>query len=136
MYTHLPPFLEHSTDGSSSLNAQFSLALTSDLQQHRDHVPEVPPDFQLLGSTSKCPVQGMLQYYPSSQRVHILCVQGHPEFSPRIVNYIIDARSASGVFNSEVTEEARRRAGYKQGGEGRGVIGWGVWKVLLQDCKV
>ncbi len=73
----------------------------------------------------------MLQYYPSSTRIHILAVQGHPEFLPRIVSHMVDLRSKTGLFDKETTEEARRRLGMREGGDGRGVIGWGIWEVIL-----
>ncbi|WVW80563.1 hypothetical protein I302_102549 [Kwoniella bestiolae CBS 10118] len=107
-------------------------------QMHRDHVPTVPPSCHLLLSTPKYPVHSFVRYHPSSSQyepiAQILTVQGHPEFTPSIVSHIIDARATTGVFNQEVTKEARRRAGGKgYGGEGFGRIGWSVWRVLLQD---
>ncbi|WWC92435.1 uncharacterized protein L201_007393 [Kwoniella dendrophila CBS 6074] len=107
-------------------------------QMHRDHVPAVPSSCQLLLSTPRYPVHSFIRYHPSSASnkpiAQVLTVQGHPEFTPGIVNHVIDARNASGVFNDEVTKEARRRAvGKGQGGEGFGRIGWSVWRVLLQD---
>ncbi|WRT70804.1 uncharacterized protein IL334_007803 [Kwoniella shivajii] len=110
-------------------------------QMHRDHVPSLPPSCQLLLSTTRYPVHSFVRYHPLSSPSHpvaqILTVQGHPEFTPNIVSHIIDARSKTGVFNDQVTEEARRRAGGKgSGGEGFGRIGWAVWRVLLQNIPL
>lgn len=115
----------------------------------------LPADTHLIGSTPKCRVHGFIRYYPDTtasghQRIHILALQGHPEFIPDIVNRIIDVRSASGVLDEETTREARERVGRKMHGgtgvvsragnkvdgldglEGRGVVGWAVVQVLLE----
>jgi GMP synthase-like glutamine amidotransferase len=64
--------------------------------QHRDHLPQVPPNFELLGSSPKCKVQGIVQYYPEDSsaeetkgsrngngrgKIRIVGLQGHPEFT-------------------------------------------------------
>jgi hypothetical protein len=49
-----------------------------------------------------------------------------------IVDRMISARSESGVLDTPTAEEARRRSSAQSGGEGRGVIGWGIWAVLLE----
>lgn len=87
---------------------------------------------------------------PLPQKIHILALQGHPEFIPDIVNRIIDVRSAKGVLDGATTREARERAGREMvGGQGvvgkggnkvdglegvigRGVVGWAVVQVLLE----
>lgn len=81
----------------------------------------------------------MVKLHPSSTveqpLAQIFTVQGHPEFTPSIVSHIVDARSATGVFNPTATIEARRRLGGKDGsgGEGFGRVGWAIWRVLLQE---
>ncbi|ODO05880.1 hypothetical protein I350_04941 [Cryptococcus amylolentus CBS 6273] len=108
-------------------------------QMHKDHVPAVPPGCLLLAKSTRYPVHSFLKPHPSSTPEHplaqVLTIQGHPEFTPSIVGHIVNARAATGVFNDEVTKEARRRAGGKDGtgGEGFGRIGWAVWRMLLQD---
>ena len=71
---------------------------------------------------------------PSNPVAHILTVQGHPEFTPGIVEKVVDAREASKVFDASTTAEARRRAGGKDGsgGEGFGRVGWAIWRMMLQ----
>ncbi|KIR70836.1 cytoplasmic protein [Cryptococcus deuterogattii CA1014] len=108
-------------------------------QMHKDHVPSLPPGCTLLLSTPRYPIHSFFRPHPQSTPSHplaqILTIQGHPEFTPSIVNHVVNARDASGVFDEATTKEARRRAGGKHGtgGEGFGRIGWAVWRVLLQD---
>ena len=84
----------------------------------------------------------MIKYHPHSTTEHALAqiftIQGHPEFTPAMVSRMVDARSASGVFDALATTEARRRLGGKDGsgGEGLGRIGWAVWRVLLQELPL
>jgi hypothetical protein len=75
---------------------------------------------------------------PSKLLAQIFTVQGHPEFTPSIVSHMVDARSASGLFDGPTTEEARRRLGGKDGsgGEGFGRVGWAIWRVLMQELPV
>nr|KIR84665.1 cytoplasmic protein [Cryptococcus tetragattii IND107] len=108
-------------------------------QMHKDHVPSLPPGCTLLLSTPRYPIHSFFKPHPESTPSHplaqILTIQGHPEFTPSIVNHVVNARDAAGVFDQATTKEARRRAGGKHGtgGEGFGRIGWAVWRVLLQD---
>ncbi|KAK4688751.1 NEDD8-activating enzyme E1, partial [Tremellales sp. Uapishka_1] len=107
-------------------------------QMHRDYVPSVPPSFHLLLTTPKYPVHSMYLPHPASTPskplARIFSIQGHPEFTPSIVSHMIDARSASGLFDAPTTKEARRRCGGKDGtgGEGFGRVGWAIWRVFLQ----
>ncbi|KAI0041907.1 class I glutamine amidotransferase-like protein [Auriscalpium vulgare] len=72
---------------------------TFDIEQmHRDHVPTVPPTFHLLGSTPVSQNQGMVRFADGRAAVgsdalppvHILTLQGHPEFTAGIVKEIVD----------------------------------------------
>ncbi|KAG8837574.1 hypothetical protein FRC20_006698, partial [Serendipita sp. 405] len=106
-------------------------------QFHRDHVPTIPPGFQLLGSTSVSPIQGMVRPYPtvaeggvpSADEIHILTVQGHPEFTGPIVERIVDVREERGILSNSRATQARQD-GHKHH-DGTGSIGGAVWKVLL-----
>jgi hypothetical protein len=60
--------------------------------------------------------------------VHILTVQGHPEFTTSIVEKIVDVRAGRGVFDPAVAEKARLDAIKVHDGTGR--IGTAIWKVL------
>lgn len=102
---------------------------------HRDHVPDVPPSFDLLGSTPIAPNQGMVQFYPSAdsdsakaEDVHIFTVQGHPEFTQRISDKIVNARASTGVISKDVAEDVRRRAAWRN--DGVDVIGKVLWQVM------
>lgn len=105
---------------------------------HRDHVPNLPPNFTLLGSSTVCAVQGMVQIYDTNENapsekiepsnVHILTVQGHPEFTASIVEKMVDMRVERGVFDQAVAEKARLDAVKEHDGTGR--IGTSIWKVL------
>jgi len=81
----------------------------------------------------------MIKYHPSSSSskplAHVLTIQGHPEYTPEIVAHMVNTRSDSGLFDRPTTSEARRRLGGKDGSgaEGFGKVGWGVWRVLLQE---
>ncbi|KAL5483526.1 hypothetical protein ACEPAI_8758 [Sanghuangporus weigelae] len=106
-------------------------------QMHRDHVPTVPPSFHLLGSSPVAPVQGLVRFAPSGSAssgdvepkdIQIITVQGHPEFTPFIVNSIIDVREKNGAMGPEIAEEGRERAARPD--EGTGIIGRTIWKVL------
>ncbi|EJD07897.1 class I glutamine amidotransferase-like protein [Fomitiporia mediterranea MF3/22] len=110
-------------------------------QMHRDHVPAVMPSFHLLGSTAVSPVQGLVRLYPNSslvpglrpEDVHILTVQGHPEFTSDIVDAIIDVREQNGAMNADVVREGRDRS--KRAHEGTGIIGRAFWRILCANTK-
>jgi hypothetical protein len=109
-------------------------------QMHRDHVPSVPPSFHLLGSTSVTRNQGMVQFSDLNARVpevdgsmpsiHILTLQGHPEFTTGIVKEIIRVRGKSGAMDKDTAENGLIRADDRNDGDG--IIGRAIWEVLLQ----
>ena len=108
-------------------------------QMHRDHVPVVPPPFHLLGSTPITENQGMVLFSDSDTPlptpdapippIHILTLQGHPEFTANIVKEIVKVRSESGVMDKKTAENARRCADLHN--DGVGPIGHAIWRVLL-----
>lgn len=103
---------------------------------HKDVVTELPPGCHLLLKSEKYPIHSFVKHFPDSTSekplAHVLTIQGHPEFTPAIINHITDVRAP--IFGPEATVEARRRAGGKDGtgGEGHGRLGWAVWRVMLQ----
>jgi GMP synthase-like glutamine amidotransferase len=114
-------------------------AQSFDIQQmHRDHVPLVPPPLHLLGSTTITENQGMVLFSDhnaplpapdaSIPPIHILTLQGHPEFTAEIVKEIIKVRSESGAMDKETAENARLRADWHN--DGAGLIGLAIWRVL------
>jgi len=102
-------------------------------QMHRDHVPALPTSdgFEVLGSTSIAPVQGLVKYYPGSTTIHVFTLQGHPEFSlgSDIVTRIIEDREANGVFDKQLADTGRNLA--VQDSQGVSVVGALLWKVVL-----
>ncbi|KAH7926613.1 class I glutamine amidotransferase-like protein [Leucogyrophana mollusca] len=112
---------------------------TLNIQQvHRDHVPSVPAGLHGLGSTPETPNQGMVKFrasyaYDPSQPptltdIHVLTLQGHPEFTAPIIKTIADVRKRAGVFGADVADEGRRCGGLPH--DGVGVIGRVIWGVL------
>ncbi|KAH9475957.1 Putative glutamine amidotransferase-like protein C13C5.04 [Psilocybe cubensis] len=101
-------------------------------QMHRDHVPVVPPNFHLLASTETSPNQGSVLFYPEdtqpNSRIHILTVQGHPEFTEPVVTAIIAQRAPSGVINEQAVKDAETRRYDKTDGD---VVGKAIWEVIL-----
>ena len=105
---------------------------------HRDHVPNVPPSFHLLGSTHVSRNQGMVRFLnptapldpaASLPPIHILTLQGHPEFTKGIVNEIVAVRSASGIIDQATARQAYERADWKN--DGVDVMGRAIWEVLV-----
>lgn len=101
---------------------------------HRDHVPNIPDGYILLGSTSIAGNQGMIKRYSTSSpqwdagQTQVFTVQGHPEFSPDIVNLVINAREKSGVMDAQTVRESRAKANKRD--DGVGPIGRAVFRVL------
>jgi GMP synthase-like glutamine amidotransferase len=110
---------------------------------HRDHVLNPPPNFTLLGSSTVCPIQGMVRIYGSNQsappekiepsNIHILTVQGHPEFTAPIIEKIVDVRAERGIYDRAVAEKARLDAVKEHDGTGR--VGTSIWKVLASTYQ-
>jgi len=117
--------------GANTINIQ---------QMHRDHVPTLPDNFngspiQQLGSTSSTPNQGYALYRQGKDAskpgsIQVFSVQGHPEFTQRIVEAIVEARGPTGTgsMDQEVATESKDRAGWKNDGDT--VIGKVIWNVL------
>jgi GMP synthase-like glutamine amidotransferase len=105
-------------------------------QFHRDHVPAVPPPLHLLGSTSVSYNQGMVLLEdgtsPDTAKptdIRVFTVQGHPEFTASISNFIIDARIQTGVLSKQVAEDARLRNAKLQN-DGVDIVGRLMWKIM------
>jgi hypothetical protein len=77
---------------------------------HRDIVFSSPPGVENVAYTSKCTVQAM--YVPK----RFISVQGHPEFTEPIVQEILAARHAAGIFDEELFGDGVRRVGKPQDG--------------------
>ncbi|KAG8899473.1 hypothetical protein FRB99_006700 [Tulasnella sp. 403] len=103
-------------------------------QMHRDHVPALPPSFELLGSSPVALVQGIVLKYPSptsddpASAIQVFAVQGHPEFKPDIVSKIIDVREKSGAMDAGTVKAGRENASKPD--DGVGAIGRAIWSVM------
>ncbi|KAK7040790.1 hypothetical protein VNI00_009696 [Paramarasmius palmivorus] len=105
-------------------------------EMHRDYVPEVPPNFHLLGSTDITMNQGMVRFsgdeVPTGgevdpTRIQIFTVQGHPEFTEPIVTEITRSRSEKGVMDRETYEDAMRRRDWRNDGL---LIAQAMWRII------
>jgi hypothetical protein len=61
--------------------------------------------------------------------IHILTVQGHPEFTGSIVKKIIKARSEKGVMDKDTAEDGSKRADDRNDGDD---IARAIWEILVQ----
>lgn len=71
------------------------------LEIHQDQVCELPPDGELLASTEKTSI------WMYAVKEHILCIQGHPEFTEDIALDIFDVLSKGNLMPEEVVNGAR-----------------------------
>ncbi|KAF9004613.1 class I glutamine amidotransferase-like protein [Cyathus striatus] len=99
-------------------------------EMHRDHVPDVLPGFELLGGTGVSANQGMVKWRSGAEKkslkdVHIITLQGHPEFTENIVSSLVEARSSSGVIDKEAAEDAEKRKHWRN--DGVSVVGKVLW---------
>ncbi|RDB26710.1 putative glutamine amidotransferase-like protein C13C5.04 [Hypsizygus marmoreus] len=104
-------------------------------QMHRDHVPTLPPNVQLLASTPVSYNQGMVRFTAnpeSAQRklndVQIFTLQGHPEFVEGLVTGLVEVRAKSGIIDAETAADSERRKGWRN--DGVPVIGKAIWGIL------
>lgn len=104
-------------------------------KMNKDHVPEVPPGFELLGSTNICYNQGMVKYTPDESGklaklsdIQILTVQGHPEFTKSILSTLVGYRAEKGILTPECAQDAIRRNELEN--EAQEVVGRAIWKVI------
>lgn len=102
---------------------------------HRDHVPNVPKSCLLLGSTPISTNQGFIRYAPdaptsnpSPSDIQIFTVQGHPEFTERIVSAVVEARTSAGVIDAATAEDVQRRANWRN--DGVNVIAKAIWRIF------
>ncbi|TRM66505.1 class I glutamine amidotransferase-like protein [Schizophyllum amplum] len=114
------------TDAGKAVFGKDSLYLQ---QMHRDHVPDVVPGFELLGSTPICRNHGMVKYADADPHsIHILTMQGHPEFTAQIVDKIIDARVQGGILDARTAQDYATRRAWTN--DGVTVVGRTIWKSL------
>lgn len=61
--------------------------------------------------------------------VHVITVQGHPEFTSSISDLVISARASTGVLPTELADDGHRR-NKELTNDGVDVIGQLFWKIL------
>ncbi|EXV05179.1 glutamine amidotransferase class-I family protein [Metarhizium robertsii] len=89
---------------------------------HRDEVASVPEGLVCLGSSARCPVQGMYK------RKAVLSLQAHPEFDGFIMEQILRARRDQGIFGDDMFGEAVGRAGDAHDGT---LVAGKIWDFFL-----
>ncbi|KAF8908109.1 class I glutamine amidotransferase-like protein [Gymnopilus junonius] len=122
-------------------------------EMHRDHVPSVPPnaDLHVLASTELSPNQGMVKFYPAAQdtethahgngtvqaaskKVQIFTIQGHPEFTQRVISDIVEQRSAVGVMSAQISDDLKSRLDKGWDKEAQNdsndVVGKVIWDII------
>ncbi|GJP45726.1 hypothetical protein CLOM_g5074 [Closterium sp. NIES-68] len=70
------------------------------LEIHQDQVLELPPGAVLLGSSPGTPIEMF------AMGEHVLCMQGHPEFTKDVVEDLVVNRTKDGVIPEAVAAEA------------------------------
>ena len=108
-------------------------------QMHRDHVPSLPPSFHLLGSTTQTKNQGMVQFSDPDARIpmpgglipqiHVLTLQGHPEFNAGFMKQLIGEWGERGVMDKDTVEDGLNRADERNDGVNIAKV---IWEVLLR----
>lgn len=92
-------------------------------QMHKDLVYYYPQGVEELGWSDKCKVQGM--YLPKK----LITVQGHPEFTERIVEELIRTRHEQGIFDKRMYEDSMARVGKHHDGV---LVAQGFLEFLLE----
>lgn len=83
-----PSFLEQACSETKPLQI---------LQVHRDQVKRLPPQATLVASSTKT----AFEVYALGKQV--LCFQGHPEFSPEVVSYLLQTKEALQLLPQNAT---------------------------------
>ncbi|KXN85640.1 Putative glutamine amidotransferase-like protein C13C5.04 [Leucoagaricus sp. SymC.cos] len=166
------PTTIQATDIGRSL---FGITLLDFQQFHRNHVPLsslsnffVTGDIYLLASSEKTANQGFVRFYPLdstegsnhrkeekdfklAERVHILAIQGHPEFTEPITSAFARKRKEEGTIDQVAFEDYFGRHGHlsnvkplgesgtgrrwKSDTDGVEVVGRVVWESLGVKCN-
>lgn len=83
-------------DGAADILPPGELPSVADINvSHRDQVHQLPEGARRLATTEACPVA----MYAIGD--HILCIQGHPEFSEQTVRSIVEASVPSGRMGAQ-----------------------------------
>ncbi|KAK2608581.1 hypothetical protein QQS21_002928 [Conoideocrella luteorostrata] len=91
-------------------------------QMHRDEVATLPEGLVNLGSSPRCPIQGL--YKPNS----LLSLQAHPEFDDFIMSEIMTMRHSQRIFDDEMFRDGMARAGDSHDGR---LVSAKIWEFFL-----
>ncbi|KAI9596079.1 class I glutamine amidotransferase-like protein [Syncephalis fuscata] len=91
-------------------------------QVHKDHVAALPPQFELLGTTSISSSQIMWKPH------QIFSVQAHPEFSTTLVKDLLEIRHQRGIIDNATAERGLSKVGLEDDGDW---IGGKILKFML-----
>ncbi|TXR54887.1 glutamine amidotransferase-related protein [Reinekea thalattae] len=69
------------------------------LVSHQDQVTELPAEVETLATSDFCPA------YMLAKDEHIITIQGHPEFSVKFIEDVIQMRNELGVFDDALYEQ-------------------------------
>ncbi|KXN85529.1 Putative glutamine amidotransferase-like protein C13C5.04 [Leucoagaricus sp. SymC.cos] len=138
----------HLTDTGKSIFGVDRLFLQ---EMHRDHVPLeslntqfASRDLYLLGHTDLTENQGVVKFYPPSdsdtepkdeiakshQEIHILTLQGHPEFSEGVVTAIVRARAEDGAMDVPTVTDYWGTGRRWRKTDGFDIVATALWKML------
>eukprot|EP01132_Coremiostelium_polycephalum_P008559 gene8559-10528_t len=59
------------------------------IQIHQDHVTKIPEGMVVMGSSDKCPVQGLYKKSSNGKGYKIITFQGHPEFTESYIRNLV-----------------------------------------------
>ncbi|EKM77590.1 hypothetical protein AGABI1DRAFT_130281 [Agaricus bisporus var. burnettii JB137-S8] len=148
------PGIVHTTDVGSLIFGVNKLGMQ---QIHRDHAPLAPlsdsvtsGDIHVLGSSCKTENQGLVKFYPLPhdldvtrsnimEHVHILTVQGHPEFTPSIVTSLTNEILGEGLISSTMARDVHKQnrlvgrvpfGGTSKMPDGAKIVGDVFWQTL------
>ena len=99
----------------------------------------LPPDFELLASTTDCDCHSMIKFrddQPGRDPVgQVITMQGHPELTTDLTAFLMEIRLKSEVLSeSEVAEAWRRVDGSSgTGGADEDIAGWAMLDFMLAD---
>jgi len=106
-------------------------------QVHSDHVTSVPEGFKLLASSEKVDIQSLVKYYDDKEgkreapafthdtklppkpysMMHILTMQGHPEWGPEVIDPLVDEFLREGKIDEELAKTAKKYTKKDDNGE-------------------
>ena len=99
-----------------STDFSFIYTPTNIFEFHQDQVLRLPGAVaggrvDLLASSPRCPVEMYSVTADGADVPHVVCVQGHPEFSAPLVAGLLEVAHAAGAVPADALREAAGRRG-------------------------